>query len=403
MSVPAVRCKATSKQSGKQCRNWAIKCGEVCRLHGGSAPAVKAKAAVRAELMDWSVGDAVHDPGETLLRLVTQSCKRTDLYAQLLQEAFEAAERLKQAHDAGTQIDAPEDELADTAETARRDLDRIFNTGGVAALVGNTYGAAKDVGVYITGEAIRGLADLEAKERSGSSALICPPSERCPAANCTDGADAVRCQSTMSETPHAMWQTFADLLDPPENQYISDPVGWVSDRLGEFLWSKQREIIEAVVRHRYVAVKSAHDTGKSHSASRAVAWWLGTREDPFATTTAPTTKQVHAILWRYIGQAHRKGNLSGRTLDDEWYLGSGGKELVAFGRKPADTDQAAFQGIHALNPLIVIDEACGVPKSIFDAVDSLATNTNARVLAIGNPTTPVRTLLRSASPVQGGT
>jgi hypothetical protein len=36
------------------------------------------------------------------------------------------------------------------AETARRDLDRIFTTGGVAALTGNTYGAAKDVGVYVT-------------------------------------------------------------------------------------------------------------------------------------------------------------------------------------------------------------------------------------------------------------
>jgi hypothetical protein len=59
------------------------------------------------------------------------------------------------------------------------------------------------------------------------------------------------------------WQTFADLLDPPENPYVRDPVGWVSDRLGEFLWSKQREILEAVVRHRYVAVKSAHDTGKA--------------------------------------------------------------------------------------------------------------------------------------------
>jgi hypothetical protein len=66
----------------------------------------------------------------------------------------------------GTNIEAVGDENADTAETARRDLDRIFNTGGVAALVGNTYGAAKDVGVYyVTGEAIRGLADLEAKER----------------------------------------------------------------------------------------------------------------------------------------------------------------------------------------------------------------------------------------------
>lgn len=112
----------------------------------------------------------------------------------------------------------------------------------------------------------------------------------------------------------------------------------VQDRLGEFLWSRQREIAEAVVRHRYVAVKSAHDTGKSHEASRIVAWWLDEHEDPFATTTAPTTKQVHAILWRYIGQAHRKGKLKGRiTLDDEWYMGPGGKELVAFGREPADT------------------------------------------------------------------
>ena len=51
-----------------------------------------------------------------------------------------------------------------------------------------------------------------------------------------------------------------------------------------------------------------------------------------------------------------KGSLAGRiTLDDEWYMGSAGKELVASVREPADTDQAAFQGIHALNPLLVID------------------------------------------------
>jgi hypothetical protein len=116
----------------------------------------------------------------------------------------------------------------------------------------------------------------------------------------------------------------------------------VRDRLGEFRWSKQREILEAVVRHRYVAVKSAHDTGKSMEPLGPLHGGLISRQDPFATTTAPTTKQVHAILWRYIGQAHRKGNLAGRiTLDDEWYMGPGGKELVAFGRKPADHDPSA--------------------------------------------------------------
>jgi hypothetical protein len=164
MNAPAVRCKATSKQTGKQCRNWAIKGGEVCRKHGAGAPAVRAKAAIRAEVKNWWLGDSHVDPREVFLRLVTQSAARAEHYSRLLQEAFEAAARLKQAHDAGIPIDAPGDELADTAETARRDLDRIFNTGGVAALVGNTYGAAKDVGVYVTGEAIRGLADLEARD-----------------------------------------------------------------------------------------------------------------------------------------------------------------------------------------------------------------------------------------------
>ncbi len=93
------------------------------------AQQVKAKAAVRAELIGWGLGDATVDPGEVLLRLVTQSAARAERYAMLLEEAYEAAERLKQAHDAGAQIEAPGDELADTAETARRDLDRIFNTG----------------------------------------------------------------------------------------------------------------------------------------------------------------------------------------------------------------------------------------------------------------------------------
>jgi hypothetical protein len=161
----SVQCTAPSKQTGKQCRAKAIPGGTVCRWHGGGAGQVKAKADVRVELINWGVDDVADDPGEVLLRLVTQSRKRADLYAHLLQEAFEAAERLKVAHEAGQHLEALGDPESDEGETARRDLDRIFNTGGVAALVGNTYGAVKDIGVYVTGEAIRGLADLEAKER----------------------------------------------------------------------------------------------------------------------------------------------------------------------------------------------------------------------------------------------
>ena len=63
---------AISKQSGQQCKREAIPGGTVCRYHGRGAQQVKAKAAVRAELLGWRLGDTTVDPGEVLLRLVTQ-------------------------------------------------------------------------------------------------------------------------------------------------------------------------------------------------------------------------------------------------------------------------------------------------------------------------------------------
>lgn len=145
------------KCARENCKSHAIRGGTVCRVHGGSAPQVRKAAAVRAELMRWTAGDPVDDPGETLLRLITQSRMRADLYAGLLEKAYDAAERLKNADDAGN---------AHLGEDARRDLDEVLHTGGVSVLVGKTYGAAgKEGHIYATGEAIRGLARLEAEER----------------------------------------------------------------------------------------------------------------------------------------------------------------------------------------------------------------------------------------------
>jgi hypothetical protein len=70
-----------------------------------------------------------------------------------------------------------------------------------------------------------------------------------------------------------------------------------------------------------------------------------------------------------------------------------GDRMVAYGRKPADYSDPnkamqAFQGIHARYVLVVLDEACGIPVWLWNAVDSIVTNDNARVLAIGNPDDP---------------
>jgi hypothetical protein len=64
-----------------QCQ--AIPGGTVCRWHGGAASQVKVKAAIRAEVMNWGLGDSYVDPGEVLLRLVTQSAAPAERYARL--------------------------------------------------------------------------------------------------------------------------------------------------------------------------------------------------------------------------------------------------------------------------------------------------------------------------------
>ena len=176
-------------------------------------------------------------------------------------------------------------------------------------------------------------------------------------------------------------------LEAERSTAVDDPVTWIEQRLGVHLWSKQRQIAYSLRDHRLTAVHSCHGVGKSFIAAMLALWWI-TSHPPgtaFVVTTAPTYQQVLAVLWRELARGHEKGRLIGRVNRTEWWIGP---QLVAFGRKPADYNQAAFQGIHAEAVLVLIDEAAGVVKALWDAAASLASSAASRILAIGNPDDP---------------
>src|SRR5688572_17794455 len=107
--------------------------------------------------------------------------------------------------------------------------------------------------------------------------------------------------------------------------YLAAPDGierWIHDTLGEFAWSKQREILRAIQTHRKVAVPSCYGPGKSWLASRLAAHWIANHPPGTARviTTATTGAQVKAILWSEIATAHARGRLPGRLNQTEWYL-----------------------------------------------------------------------------------
>ncbi len=193
----------------------------------------------------------------------------------------------------------------------------------------------------------------------------------------------------------------AERLDPTPNPYRADPVGWVRDRMDGFLWSKQQEIAESLVHHRRVAVHSSHGIGKSFSVAQLAAWWIDIHPpgEAIVVSTAPTYKQVHVVLWEEIRAAHRRANLRGQvTLDDEWKID---KILVGFGRKPADHDEHAFQGIHRRYVLAILDEACGIPAQLWTAAEAITTNEHCRIIAIGNPDDPSAEFAKVCRPGSG--
>lgn len=93
---PVVQCIATAR-TGNRCKNKAIPGGAVCRRHGGAVKRVASHAAVRAEVRQWGLNDVHGDPGEILLRLVMQRATRCQRYPMLLEQAYDAAERLSQS------------------------------------------------------------------------------------------------------------------------------------------------------------------------------------------------------------------------------------------------------------------------------------------------------------------
>lgn len=137
-------CGGHSKRTGQLCGAPAVKGTDRCPVHGGkSLKQLKAEGQVRAEVMSWGLDSPTVDPGETLLRLVSQSARRADWLAGKLAEQTE--------------------EYAAEGDGSGFALHGI--PPGLRALIGHKYDLTRDGEAVPVEEAIRGLAQLEAQER----------------------------------------------------------------------------------------------------------------------------------------------------------------------------------------------------------------------------------------------
>uniref|UniRef100_UPI003F490FCF hypothetical protein n=1 Tax=Streptosporangium sp. CA-235898 TaxID=3240073 RepID=UPI003F490FCF len=183
----------------------------------------------------------------------------------------------------------------------------------------------------------------------------------------------------------------ADDLGTPYGIWRDDPVGFTEQVLGEALWSKQREILEALTRFKTVAVPAGFGLGKTHLSARAACWWCCTHPvgTALAVTTATRMRQVHRQMWPHIRHAVAHGNLPGAADMVQWKMRDveNVEVVVAYGFTATEHDESAMQGIHESNLLLIVDEAGGIGPIIGRSTRNLLTGSNARMLAIGNPPT----------------
>jgi hypothetical protein len=156
------------------------------------------------------------------------------------------------------------------------------------------------------------------------------------------------------------------------------------------LWSKQREICEAIVRYPVVVVPAGRAVGKSYGLAGVVPWWLYTRKHSLVITTGPDHRQVVSVLWKEIRRAMTKAKEAGLELGYD-HLSTGytspqrltvetGTDWGALGF--AAGYEEGFGGQHAGDLLVIVDEASGIKPEIWSAIHGLAAT---RLVVVGNP------------------
>lgn len=173
--------------------------------------------------------------------------------------------------------------------------------------------------------------------------------------------------------------------------YERHPDLFVEDLLGVTPQDWQREVMSAVAQgQRRCSIRSGHGVGKSSCASWLMIWFLLTRYPVKIVVTAPTASQLFDALFaeckRWIKELPTPIKSLLEMKSDRIELGSSPTEAFISARTSRSESPESLAGVHADHVLLVVDEASGVPESVFEAAYGSMSGKDATTILLGNPT-----------------
>ena len=184
-----------------------------------------------------------------------------------------------------------------------------------------------------------------------------------------------------------------------------DPVLYFKERLGipEFKANGERNLDEhevkmlralprAIYLRKAVVVTSANGMGKDWTISgRASLWFFECFGPCKVIQTATGERQVLDIMWNELKTAYEKrpandpmGKMTTGKLEasPEWFI-------TAFTTKETKDQPGKFQGVHSPRLMIIVSEAQGVDKIIYEQIQGLTMAGIILPIYLGNPLTNV--------------
>lgn len=135
-------------------------------------------------------------------------------------------------------------------------------------------------------------------------------------------------------------------------------------------------------------------THNSATMSWVVLWFLYCFYQAQVPATAPTSGQMHDVLWKELSLwiARIKPDRAKEVF--EWqhdYIRMKYDPETWFARAKTSTKEntEALAGVHSDHVLIAVDEASGVPEQVFNTAEGALTSGNVFVIMISNPTRTV--------------
>ncbi len=145
-----------------------------------------------------------------------------------------------------------------------------------------------------------------------------------------------------------------------------------------------------------VAVRACHGVGKTTVEAAGILWWTSTRRDARVPFTAPTfARQVRQILaaemHKWWGNAATLAPwLHARFQMTTTMFRSVQRPETWYAVGVASQEAGNIEGYHGPHVLVVLDEAKGIPRRTYEAIEGMRTSEQeAHVLACSTPGGPV--------------